>query len=382
MICPNCKYTIEDSNAFCTHCGAAVKNPLQTKPPSHNAADNPVTTMLSNDHSDFRDTVVDEVIAFDPLAFDAEQGDQCQQSRRVRDSEHERPPEQVVGDSAQEQLVLTTDHLQSRATQHLENHHEAESSAAADPSANSDAKRGNILIGILSGAGVLAALVAVIVSLNVFGAFDGLFHTSSSSSVQSSVMAVVPSSSVSPSVPPSSSTANSNSSEGSSVSYAGERSPSVVGPGDGKELSESKFYELLVEYYDLAGSFDRSVSTCADDFNSNYLKEDKGARSSCADKASNLKSRIKGSWDSLKKQSVPFMSKNTQAYREICELYECLWHRIDVIDRAWKIDLQYSKPADHQSEITEPIDADRSGKDNKYYTRFKELYPRVKLVAP
>ena len=147
-------------------------------------------------------------------------------------------------------------------------------------------------------------------------------------------------------------------------------------------MTEQQFHDQLVKYYEKAGGYDGEVASCADDFNANYLKEDLSLRKNKAAKASSLKQKIKSDWDALKNLKPPFSSNNKQAYDDICLLYEYLWRRIDVIDRAWAISLGYEKPAEHKDEILQPIGAEREGGNNKYYTMFKNLYPKVEIQQP
>lgn len=147
-------------------------------------------------------------------------------------------------------------------------------------------------------------------------------------------------------------------------------------------LAEGDVYRLLTDYYDLAGKYDNRASSCANDFNNYCYAESKQTRNSKASTASSLKRDIKGSWDDLSEAEVPFWSKNYDNWLDLVECYECLWHRIDVIDAAWSISLKYDKPADHKDEILAPILADRVNGDNKYYTRFNELYPNIHIQKP
>ena len=65
---------------------------------------------------------------------------------------------------------------------------------------------------------------------------------------------------------------------------------------------------------------------------------------------------------------------------DIIELYVCLWYRINVINVAWDISLQYDDPSAHEDEILAPIIADRGyNGDNIFYTRYKELRPTIHL---
>lgn len=147
-------------------------------------------------------------------------------------------------------------------------------------------------------------------------------------------------------------------------------------------LSDADVYRLLTDYYDMAGSYDDRVASCSTDFNNHCYTESRQTRSSKASTASSLKRDIKTSWDELSEAEVPFWSKNYDNWRDLVECYECLWHRIDVIDAAWGISLKYDKPAEHKDEILAPIIADRVNGDNKYYTRFNELYPSIHIQKP
>ena len=164
--------------------------------------------------------------------------------------------------------------------------------------------------------------------------------------------------------------------------HNGPGSPIGVTDGNGRALSEKEFYQLLTDYYELAGDYDASVRDAATQFNENFLKEDMSVRKAKASSLKTLKSKIRSSRDELNDIEPPFMSKNTQAYKDICELYECLYRRADVMDQAWTIDLQYDKPKEHEEEIVAPLRAQQVNGNDKYYTRFKELYPNVNIVKP
>ena len=148
-------------------------------------------------------------------------------------------------------------------------------------------------------------------------------------------------------------------------------------------LSDSEAYRVLVESLADIKAYDSEVARCANDFNSNYAKESIAMRSSEARAASSLKSEIKAEWENLRSIKVPFWSVNYGAWEDMCQLYEYLWNRIDVIDRAWKVSLSYEKPGEHSDEICAPLKAaqDSSGQ-NKDYVKFKALLSTVRLVKP
>ena len=133
---------------------------------------------------------------------------------------------------------------------------------------------------------------------------------------------------------------------------------------DGGEatLSEQNLYRRLSEYYDLLEDLDSQVRGCAQNFNGNYLEEDRTTRQNLAD--------------------VPTSSNNYSSWKDIIALYDDLDHRIDAICDAWEISLKYAKPADHKNEIVAPLSRDNVAgtNDNKYRLDFEERYPGAKPV--
>ena len=150
------------------------------------------------------------------------------------------------------------------------------------------------------------------------------------------------------------------------------------GGGSG-DVDDEALHDLLKAYYEAAGELDGYVRQAADDFNDNYLSRSKETRSELAESAGYLEMDIDELWKSLESLEVPESSQYYETWKDICTLYECLWHRIDVITQAWGISLSYDNPKNHEEEILAPIKADNENGDNIYYTRFNELYPTIKL---
>lgn len=405
------------------------------------------TTVLTDGYDEFQDTVVDQVIAFDPSLFQGSSGDMAQQAQRPtwvsagssatpaqqpqQPLQPQQPatrpvwsrpdPQWVSSETGQavapsqfnpdeDTWVLGTSQPTARSAgstaadtmaapagtfaqapaytrkrQAPSATWQAPAQATRTMMAATDSKpdpTNLLLVGIIIGLAVVG-IVAIVVVIAI-----ALVPQSSSSPASAPVVAAAPSSSssaaseqaVAPEPEPQPQPEADKSSESSHKQGIG--SSTIVAEGGGRALSETETYNMLSELYALAGEYDAGVRTCADDFNNNYLKEDKGARSSKASQVTSLKAKIKSSWDEAKEMELPFMSKNTDAHRDICELYECLYRRIDVIDQAWKIDLTYEKPKDHQDEIVAPLRAQQVNGADKYFTRFKELYPNVSLVKP
>ena len=153
---------------------------------------------------------------------------------------------------------------------------------------------------------------------------------------------------------------------------------------DGGEatLSEQNLYRRLSEYYDLLEDLDSQVRGCAQNFNGNYLEEDRTTRQNLADVAERTEDTIEQYYDIVENLDVPTSSKNCSSWKDIIALYDDLDHRIDAICDAWEISLKYAKPADHKNEIVAPLSRDNVAgtNDNKYRLDFEERYPGAKPV--
>lgn len=147
-------------------------------------------------------------------------------------------------------------------------------------------------------------------------------------------------------------------------------------------LSEKNLYRRLSEYYDLLEDLDSQVRGCAQNFNGNYLEEDRTTRQNLADVAERTEDTIEQYYDIVEDLDVPTSSKNYSSWKDIIALYDDLDHRIDAICDAWEISLKYAKPADHKNEIVAPLSRDNVAgtNDNKYRLDFEERYPGAKPV--
>ena len=127
---------------------------------------------------------------------------------------------------------------------------------------------------------------------------------------------------------------------------------------------------------------DSQVRGCAQNFNGNYLEEDRTTRQNLADVAERTEDTIEQYYDIVEDLDVPTSSKNYSSWKDIIALYDDLDHRIDAICDAWEISLKYAKPADHKNEIVAPLSRDNVAgtNDNKYRLDFEERYPDAKPV--
>jgi hypothetical protein len=157
-------------------------------------------------------------------------------------------------------------------------------------------------------------------------------------------------------------------------------SSSAGGENDGGNGSaEKELHEILVMLYEDAGVYDTYVREAADNFNGDYLTESKEVREEYYESAVMLTEDLHELWIAVENLEVSSESRYYSQWKDICELYECLYYRIDVIKAAWEISLSYDNPKGHEEEILAPIRADNVDGDNKYYTRFNELYPTIRL---
>ncbi len=407
------------------------------------------TTVLSDDYAEYRDTVVDQVIAFDPSLFQGAQGEMAQQAQRPTwvsagtaavmqaqsaPSPAAQPAPQPIRSQPQptwtqanpgassvpagynpeeDTWVLGTPPVAgSRST--MQSATAATMAAApnyapipaAAPSStwqtaprttpsmmaaadSKPAKTNPLLIGVIIGLAIVGIVAIVVALFLAFGPKESSKPADTSAGSASSPAAVVTpvdssssaSSTTSGDPEKSNGTDDPNTSNGT-TNKQGPGSPVIVGGGNGRASTEAEFYDKLTEFYNKAGELDTSVRQCAEDFNNYYAVEDKAVRNSKSGVASSLKSRIDSLRKDLKALEIPFMSKNADAHGQLCELYDCLYNRINVIDEAWKTSLLYEKPKDHESEILKPIRDQQENGNDKYYTRFNELYPTINLVKP
>ena len=151
---------------------------------------------------------------------------------------------------------------------------------------------------------------------------------------------------------------------------------------DEHEHHHHDLYRRLSEYYDLLEDLDSQVRGCAQNFNGNYLEEDRTTRQNLADVAERTEDTIEQYYDIVEDLDVPTSSKNYSSWKDIIALYDDLDHRIDAICDAWEISLKYAKPADHKNEIVAPLSRDNVAgtNDNKYRLDFEERYPGAKPV--
>lgn len=146
--------------------------------------------------------------------------------------------------------------------------------------------------------------------------------------------------------------------------------------------SEEKIYQNLLNYYqDLAG-FDQEISTAADNFNSNYLKEDMVTRNRYATSALELQSKLKEAQQSLTQYAVPSSSINYHHYTDMLACYEACLNRINVICEAWDNSLSYDDPEGHEEEILAPLRSNNGAGSSNYLQQFDELYPNAQPARP
>ena len=143
-------------------------------------------------------------------------------------------------------------------------------------------------------------------------------------------------------------------------------------------VDDSQIRTTLTSYYNDLSGFDTDIKNCANDFNSNYLSSSMSTRQNCYAVSGSTANDIHARYTALQQVSVPTTSAYHSTYQDILTCYDDLCHRIDVINESWTIDLQYSDPSSHQSEITAPISRDNVGTINKYKTDFDNRYPTCK----
>lgn len=168
-----------------------------------------------------------------------------------------------------------------------------------------------------------------------------------------------------------------SSSEDSSSSGGKTSQGDAADAREAKGLTEAEAKAALSDLYSLLAGYDGDIRSCATDFNNTYVNADltnrKASLSSCRD----LKARIDASYAEAKALEVPSDSSYALTHQDICALYDDLSHRIGVIVEAWEIDVRYDDPAEHKTEIEEPIARDNVGGTNKYLSDYQERYEKA-----
>ena len=381
------------------------------------------TTVLTDDYDDFRDTVVAQTASFDPSVFEKATA----QAAGVSAAKAARRPQAAVANeeparNAEADTVVLGAGVSYRPASEPArggtgsmpktaqpaprqrtsrpayqqapafNQHASQITSQMMSAVDKPREKSNrLLVGVLVAiAAVLVVVLIVVLVITLMPKREDPARTmnalSAPVSSSSSSVAEPAGSDSEVGVAPSESSSSSSGTSGGTVHNGdilqgggGSGGKVVGGNASERTKTEKEVYDLLSRYYKQAAAHDANVSTCASDFENNWMKESRDERSNTA---ASLKNRIKADWDEVKRIEVPFMSKNAEAYYDICELYECLWHRIDVICSAWEISLKYDKPAKHKDEVMKPIVNDNVGGTNQYYSRFKKLYPEVELKKP
>ena len=148
-------------------------------------------------------------------------------------------------------------------------------------------------------------------------------------------------------------------------------------------VEDYQAFLVIEEAYNEVEQWDNAIREAAEDFNVNYLN-DIEQRQEYARYAASTYQDI---WEQSGKLSSLGLEISLDFpwydfYLDVRELYECLELRMNPITEAWDISLSYSSPGEHQSEILEPINRneDETG-NNRYLTRFKEIYPIIELPS-
>ena len=417
MICPRCGRMNDEGIDYCAFCGASMGMRMDTGRLWPVADDRSFQTeVLTESFNDYLDTVVEPIVQFDPSVFQNDgtangvstsgstnaptnvpkNADTWVLGAKPASLEPTEVPLGAAPVARDMQPQYAPVPVQDTTSSSWAQAKSAAWSAPTRPLPNrfddEDTKPNKLLIGIIVAAAVIG-IVAVIVGLAIsFGPRD-------SKSIVPIVVAQPSSSAAAPAVTEKSSDASNTAysgesetvnSDGSITHNKGGSAVPQVEPGTGGRasdgMSDADAYKVLAKAYDAAADYDARVSDCASDFNALYKTGSESARQSKATVASSLKSQIRSDWKELENLDIPFWSKNIEAWEDLCLCYEYLYNRIDVIDRAWTIDLKYDNEKDiekHESEILSPIQADNgAGGKNKYLTLFKELYPTIKLVKP
>ena len=208
MICPQCGNEMADDARYCVRCGASLDSHGVASSQRGDSVERLQTTILTGDYSDFRDTVVDQVVEFDPDAFSGEPP----VPEPPASSAAPEPPVRDEWSASTAYDSEATERVAQAPTRPIS--HQASTSKlpfADDPNMQAAPPKRNALIGVLIGVGVFAVIVLVFVSLYAFGVIGGQTKQESGSS---SLPAAMPSSLASSS---SSSTSSLSSSSSSST---------------------------------------------------------------------------------------------------------------------------------------------------------------------
>lgn len=146
----------------------------------------------------------------------------------------------------------------------------------------------------------------------------------------------------------------------------------------GQDAASVDVFGELTNYYNQLSGYNDQISSVASSFNANYMNADQAYRQSEATTASNLASQLSGQLTAVQSLAVAEGSVYYTQWQNIVTLYDCLWHRADVLSRAWAISANASDPAsaDVQNEISAILGADNDANGNNVYRlQYEELYP-------
>lgn len=226
-----------------------------------------------------------------------------------------------------------------------------------------------VVLGVIAALAVVGVAVAVLVVAKPWGTF-GIESASEPASEKGSTVAVVE-------APASSGQGKDRDNDQDEAESSDAKKPTVV-----QAPSESEQYAQLDALYDKLDGFDKRVHEAATGFNNQFLSSNYEVRKGGYDAADRLNEDIIAASEQAIALDIPASSRYYGSWGDICTLYECLLHRVDVICEAWQLSMQYSDPAPHEEEILALLaaDHDESG-NNKYYNAYKQLYPTVHLEA-
>lgn len=151
-------------------------------------------------------------------------------------------------------------------------------------------------------------------------------------------------------------------------------------------LSDADAYAQLTDVYGQLGGFNDRISATAEDFNANYLSSDVSVRQASLDSAAALQGEITALQATL--DAMVLAEGEGSAYadtlRTMGTLCGDLYHRIDVLVRAWQASVNAGEnPAAASDEISSILGADNGeGGVNVYKAEFDSLYPGAAPAAP
>ena len=140
--------------------------------------------------------------------------------------------------------------------------------------------------------------------------------------------------------------------------------------------ADQSFHDTLVSYYTKLPSYDSRIKDVASTWNADHFS----GRDYKSQTAYGLESEIYNDYIALSSMTVPTNSSWGTQHSLLVQTYEAAYGRIHTMCESWRLNMQYSDPQNHQSEINYPIVSQNDSAGINYdKRRYDELYPQINL---